>query len=190
MESYEGDEFRQPECTELMDKSFTDCEFYNCMVNEITVKDCSFRSCRFYNCTIMNIELKYSDMFNCEFYNCMSIGINWRDVANTHGVSMPFIKTSNCLLRYNIFTNMKLKAYHFDGCNLEGCYFEECNLEGASFMGCNLEGATFKKNMLKKADFREAISLRINILDNTLKDAKFSYSDAVSLLSEIGLILE
>jgi uncharacterized protein YjbI with pentapeptide repeats len=85
---------------------------------------------------------------------------------------------------------MKLKDYHFDGCNLEGSYFEECNLEGASFVGCDLEGASFKKNILKKADFRETLNLRINILDNTLKGAKFSYTDAVSLLSEIGLILD
>lgn len=191
MDNYESKVFRQIECKEtVLGKSFADCEFYNCTMNEITVNNCSFRSCKFYNCAVMNIEIQYSLMLNCEFYNCMLIGINWSDVTNRHSVTMPFIKTDNCLMSYNIFTQLKLKTYHFDGCNLEGSYFEECNLENASFVSCDLEGVQFKKNNVSKADFRDSKNCRINILENKLKGAKISYLDALSLLSEIGLIIE
>lgn len=147
MKDYDSRIFKQIDYKEeIQDSNFSDCEFYDCTMNEIVVKSCSFDSCKFYNCTIMNIEFQYTDMLNSEFYHCMLIGIDWSNISKKYSITLPLSKTEACELRYNVFVHLNLKAYDFKGSNLEGSYFDDCNLEGAIFKGCILKGAQFKQN--------------------------------------------
>ena len=190
MKEYESREFRQIEYKEeIKEINFTDCEFYNCTINEIEIRNCNFRSCKFYNCTVLNVKFKFTDMLDCEFYKCLLIGVNWTDLAQKFSVTKPFTKVEACELRYHIFERFNLKAFSFKECSLEGSIFEDCNLEGASFEGCNLKETQFKNNNMNKADFRDAKDFAINIYENKVKNAKFSYPEAISLLTEIGIKL-
>lgn len=191
MESYDGRVFKQFEYKEeIQNMCFTDCEFYNCTIHEIALVGCNFSSCRFYNCTVLNVEFQDTDMLNCEFYQCMLVGINWDSLKPRYHGSLPFSVLQVCELRYNIFTRLKLKEFSFRESNLEGSCFVDCNLQGAIFTECNLTDTSFVKNNLTKANFLDVLNCRVNIYENIIKNAKFSYLDAIALLTEIGIVLE
>lgn len=191
MKEYDSQTFRNIDYKEkLCDVSFLDCEFYSCTISDTVFEDCCFRNCKFYNCTVINIEPKYSDMLNCEFDQCMLIGIDWNSLIKKHCIGMPFSFLENSELRYNIFTKMNLKGYYFKSCNFEGSYIEDCNLENAVFQDCNFKEAQFIKNNLTKANFTTAKEYNINIYENTVKKAKFSYPEVMNLLTGIGIVIE
>ena len=169
---------------------FVECNFTGCQFLNIKIKNCKFKNCRFKNCVIGNIGFLYCEATNLEFSNSVLIGIIWNDLKNKRIETAIFRSMKDCTIKYNYFTNLKLVKYNFIGSQFDESYFEECKLVEAKFNGVNLHGTKFIKCDLSGADFRDALEYEIDISDNKLKKAKFSFPEVVSLLSSLNIIID
>jgi uncharacterized protein YjbI with pentapeptide repeats len=69
-------------------------------------------------------------------------------------------------------------------------HFAHANLSEARFSGSDLQGSTFHNTKLSKANFVGAINYSINPLTNSLKQARFSQPEVLTLLDHLGIVIE
>jgi len=192
MECFEEQEIkdRQFEDESFEDIEFVECNFTGCQFLNVKLKNCKFKNCRFNNCVIGNIGLLYCEATNLEFVNSVLIGIIWNDLKNKRIETTIFRSMKACTIKYNYFTNLKLIKYDFSGSQFDESYFEECKLTQAKFNSVNLHGTKFIKCDLSGADFRDALEYVIDITDNKMKKAKFSFPEVINLLSSLDIIID
>lgn len=192
MEYFEEQEIQDKQFEDISfeNMEYIDCDFTGCQFIGIKLKNCKFKNCRFVNCIIGNIGFLYCDASNLEFTNSVLIGINWEDLK-LKGVDIAVFKCMKaCTIKYNYFTNLRLTKYDFKGSQFDECFFENCKLTDSSFGSVSLQGTKFIKCDLSGTDFREASDYVIDIADNKLKKAKFSFPEVVNLLSSLDIIIE
>lgn len=83
-----------------------------------------------------------------------------------------------------------MKKFDFSDCDLQGSTFQHCDLQKSLFRRTGLKDVNFQQNNLMGADFRDAFDYGISLENNKLKKAKFSFPDAIRLLSATGIIVE
>jgi len=193
MEYFEEQEIKdkQYEDENFENYEFIECDFTGCQFLNVKLSNCKFKNCRFSNCVIGNSTFLYCEAKNLEFVNSVLIGVIWNDLkANGIETATIFRSMKSCTIKYNYFTNLKLVKYDFRGSQFDESYFEECRLTDAKFNNVNLHGTKFIKCDLSGADFRNALEYEIDITDNKLKKAKFSFPEVVSLLSSLNIIID
>ena len=87
------------------------------------------------------------------------------------------------------FSDLKMKRTSFLGSKVKECYFNDTFLMEADFRETDLEGSIFHHADLSKADFRDAKNYSINPQSNTLKKARFSIPEALSLLNFFDILI-
>jgi uncharacterized protein YjbI with pentapeptide repeats len=117
------------------------------------------------------------------FSECKIIGVDFSD-CDPLLLSMKF---DNCTIQSCSFSQMKLEGTIFQKSIIKECSFIETDLTSASFHGCDLSGTIFNNTILNKADFSEASNYQINLINNQLKQAKFTLPDAIALLEMMGI---
>jgi len=85
---------------------------------------------------------------------------------------------------------MRLSGFDFSDCEIPESTFSACNLSGAKFTGCALDNTEFYNCDAMGADFRDASGYRIDIMSNKLKNARFSFPEAMNLLGGLGIRIE
>ena len=80
--------------------------------------------------------------------------------------------------------------FDFDKSSIVDSNFICCNLSECKFKYCDLKNTHFSECDLKKADFRETKGYEINPFNNLIKGAKFSRTEAISLLKYLDIIIE
>jgi uncharacterized protein YjbI with pentapeptide repeats len=85
---------------------------------------------------------------------------------------------------------LKIPKAKIINCEAKEVEFTETDFTGAVFTETNFEKSQFFKTNLSEADFRGARNYDIDIINNTIKKAKFSYPEAVSLLNNLDIIIE
>ncbi|MCQ4636587.1 pentapeptide repeat-containing protein [Anaerovorax odorimutans] len=187
---YENFENLQYENDCIEDLIFADCVFKNCRFMEMEIRHCSFKSCTFRGCTILNNNFKFTDATDNRFEGCSVIGMAWNEVEQESNIMLPFSAFSDCTLKHNLFVGFKMKKFQFQDCDLIGSSFQQCDLRESSFRRAGLTDVSFQQNNLMGADFRDARDYAISLENNKLKKAKFTFPDAVRLLSATGIIVE
>lgn len=172
------------------DRTFEDCTFYKCRISETKIRHCSFRACTFKECMILNNTYEFTDAVDCRFTECSLVGVAWNEVERENNIMLPFSAFENCTIKYNLFVGFSMKKFDFSGCDLLGSTFQQCNLKESSFQRAGLKGTTFLRNDLTGADFREAEDYSISLEENRMKKSRFSFPDAIRLLSATGIIVE
>lgn len=186
---YENEEYNdlKYQNKKIEDINFVDCKFFNCKFTEIQIIRCSFVDCEFYNCSFLNMEFKYTDAVNNKFKSCIIFGINWSEIKRNKGAFQPFLLFENCTIKYNVFIDLNLKKFDFSSNNLIDSIFEQCKLQESKFCNCDLKNTTFDNNDLSKSDFLGSKNYLINIENNILKKAKFSFPDVINLLNSLDI---
>lgn len=169
---------------------FTECVFDKCQFLEVDVRNCIFRNCEFKDCVICNIKFDICSMTNTLFVNNILVGIDWILLKLKGNPTLPFSVLESCQIRYNIFNKMELTKFDFSTCKFEESYFDECNLVGSNFHGLNLCNTKFTRCDLSKSDFREATEYNIDVKDNIVRKAKFSFPEVVNLLNSFDIIID
>ncbi len=100
------------------------------------------------------------------------------------------IRFKDCLIDTCNFTGLKLKKTSFLRCVIRETPFIDSVLESADFEESDLEGALFHHCDLQGADFSRAKNYSIDPSNNKLKGAIFSFPEAASLLTKIGINLK
>lgn len=189
---YECEEFENLDLDQghMEDSVFEDCTFYKCRICETKIRHCSFRGCSFRGCIIQNNTYEFTDVVDCRFFECSLVGVNWNDVERENNIILPFSAFEGCTLKHNLFFGFKMKKFDFSGCDLLGSTFQKCDLRESSFQRAGLKDAVFLQNDLTGADFRQAEDYAISLESNKMKKSRFSFPDAIRLLSSTGIIVE
>lgn len=169
---------------------FVDCRFVNCSFEQCRVIQCGFSECRFESCGITEVKSEYSEVKFLELDKCSLVGINWGVWKPSGRFGTAISKITDCKIKYNTFPEMAFPKFDFSGSSITGSMFAKADLSKSSFRGCDLTDTEFFQCDLRKTDFRNAAGYKVDILSCKVKDAKFSYPEAINLLHYLGISVE
>jgi fluoroquinolone resistance protein len=166
-------------------KTFEDCIFENCHFLE-----CSFEKSRFIDCQFLGCIISIANLSGCRFIHpvfnkCKVMGIDW-----TKTTLLQDPEFHNCQIDLSNFRMLEIPKTRIINCEAKEADFAETDFTDAVLTGTNFEDSLFFKTNLSKADLRGASNFNIDITNNTIKNAKFSYPEAVSLLNSLDIIIE
>ncbi|WP_413587080.1 pentapeptide repeat-containing protein [Bdellovibrio sp. HCB274] len=142
--------------------------------------DCKFIGCHLANCSLLNVSLR-----GVVFEDCNLMGINWTEVRKNGSFSFK-----GCKLDYSSFQAVDLRGVSFENCVIREADFSGANLSKSSFSQANLSGTSFANANLEKADLRGARSYFIHPKFTKIKDAHFSFPEALVLIEAMGAKIE
>jgi len=160
-------------------------EFKEINLIDANLKMAVFIDCKFTNCNLANVSLRNSVFRSVLFEGCNLMGINWSEVRT--GSNYHF---TNCKLDYDCFQNVDLRGIKFKNCSIREADFAGANLTKADFSGSLLSGTSFNNSNLEKADFRNAKGYFIDPKFTKLKQAKFSFPEAIALIHALGVEID
>ncbi len=165
---------------ELSGYHFKELDLTDAELKSAVFIDCKFERCNLANVSVLNVVLR-----GVVFEDCNLMGINWSE-ARKNG-DFHFL---GCKLDYGCFQAMDMRGARFENCSIREADFSDTNLAKANFRGSLLTATSFVKANLEKADFREAREYFMDPRFVKMKEAKFSFPEAVALLQALGIEVE
>lgn len=165
---------------ELSGYHFSEINLTDANLKSAMFLDCKFSHCNLSNVSFLNVVLK-----SVVFENCNLMGVNWTEVRKGGDYSFE-----SCKLDYACFQSVDLRNFKFQDCTIREADFSGANLSKASLQGCELSGTSFANVNIEKADFRRARNYFIDPKFAKIKEAKFSFPDAIVLLTAMGVEVE
>ena len=115
-------------------------------------------------------------------------GVDWTVVGSTKTDRLLFSAAfDRCAVDYASFFGLTLKK--LSGCSTLEVNFSEADLTGANCQRTDFTGAKFLHTNLSAARFVGAKGYAIDLSADKAKEAKFSYPEAMSLLSAFDVIV-
>ena len=189
---FEKDTYSQETFTRLFlteetieSKVFDECQFIDCLFMGCKFEKCRLLNCRFEKCDLSNVVPMNSEFREVKFTYCKAIGIDW-----TRAGKIKELNFSECLINYSNFRLLKLPKTVMKKCEVKDADFIETDLKGSNLTGSNFENSIFFKTDLSEVDFTRATNYTIDVNSNTLKKTRFSLPEALSLLSNLDIIVE
>jgi fluoroquinolone resistance protein len=166
-------------------KTFEECIFEDCRF-----LNCSFEKSRFVSCIFRGCLISAANLLNCRFdrpvfRKCKVIGIDW---TRTLLIKEP--EFYDCQIDFSNFSMLKIPGAKIVNCEAKEVEFVETDFTDAVFTGTDFEKSRFFKANLSCADFRGAKNYNIDVTNNIIKKAKFSYPEAISLLNNLDIVIE
>jgi fluoroquinolone resistance protein len=174
---------------EIKFKEIIDTKFIRCTFADAFFHECQFKNCAFIQCDLGMLRVKSSRFASVQFEQCKVVGVNWTEASWEKGGFFPLIDFEDCTLNYSTFFGLKLNKTKMIRCTALQVDFGEADLTGAVFSHTDLSGSIFMHTNLTQADFVNATNYNISAKNNTLKKAKFSLPEAMSLLRSLNIIL-
>lgn len=169
--------------------TFEDCAFEKCVLTEASFEHCALRECRFRECDLSLLRVPGSAFAGCELEDCKALGINWTEARwPAARLSVP-LRFRRCVLSHSTFLGLDLREVPFYQCILRDADFREAILSGCSFEGSDLARSVFHEADLSGADLSGARDYSIDARRTTLKGARFSLPEALSLLGGLDVEL-
>ncbi|EKN3363421.1 pentapeptide repeat-containing protein [Yersinia ruckeri] len=176
--------------SKIEDTIFEDCEFNHCNFSSAKISRCKFNNCTFNHCNLSVLEAPDTRFYEIYFNECKLSGIDWTR-ANWPTFNLDFeLNFSKCILTNSSFIGLKLHSLKMEECRLVEVDFRECDLSNSILTSCDFSGSLFNKTVLRSVNFTDSWDYNIDVLNNTVTKAKFSRSEAVSLLESLGIELE
>lgn len=187
----EGETFKSQDYSkqEIRFKEIVDTQFVRCNFAEAFLNECRFKGCTFTDCDLSMLRVKSSRFADVQFEGCKALGINWTEASWEKGGFFRLIDFNNCTISYSSFFGLKLKKMKLIKCVATEVDFGEADLTEAVFDDTDFAGSIFNKTNLTKADLSKASNYSISPATNTLKKAKFSLPEALSLLYSLEIVL-
>ena len=173
----------------IASSEFIDCRFIRCSFAESVFSSCRFISCTFQSCDLSLAQVPGCTFSNTRFKDSKVIGIDWTQAdwsAPTLGDPIGFSKST---LNHSTFIGLSLRAIEVRDCSAVDVDFREADLSQADFTGTDLSNSLFANTDLTAADLSRARNYHIAPHQNTLKGAKFSMPEAMSLLHNLDIDL-
>tara|TARA_Y100000590_G_scaffold469529_1_gene658086 strand:- start:549763 stop:550326 length:564 start_codon:yes stop_codon:yes gene_type:complete len=170
---------------QLSEVEFTEVIFKNIDFKESYITGCLFIDCKFENCNLSNSKFPGCTFRDTSFKSSRVSGINWTEASNL--VSFNF---DDCQINYSVFLGMNLDNFKCINSQAKGCDFSECSLKNADFSKTDLSETSFHHANLEKASFSDAKQYYIDPSVTKLKDAVFSYPEALSLLNSFKIKID
>jgi len=173
----------------ILASEFVDCRFVRCSCIEANFNNCRFVSCTFQGCDLSLVHLLGSTLSATHFRDCKLIGVDWTQIdwtAPSLGKPVGFI---NSTLNHATFIGLALPGIEIRDCTAIDVDFREADLSQVDFSGTDLSESLFANTNLTAADLSRAHNYQIAPQENTIKQAKFSLPEAMSLLYNLDIEL-
>lgn len=168
---------------------FEDCQFVDCDFSETQFKNCKFLNCIFERCNFSLVDLSNSKLFEVRFQDSKLIGVDWAK-AEWAIYHLDFeLNFTRCILNDSSFFGLKLYELVLDECKLHDVDFREGDFTNSSMTYCNFRHSLFMRTNLQGVDFSDSEEYVIDVFENNVKKARFSRSEALSLLESLGVEL-
>ena len=169
-------------------------EFHDCVFDRCSFVETTFRSCRFVNCIFLHCDLSLVQVPNCSFAatrfeSSKVIGVNWTKAHWPATRLWGSICFSKCAISHSTFIGLNLRRIQIQDCVAVNVDFRETDLSQADLAGTDLSDSLFLTTDLTEADLSRAYNYRIDPSQNTVKKAKFSLPEAISLLYSLDIVL-
>lgn len=173
----------------IVSSTFRECRFIGSSFIETNFQNCRFIQCEFSGCDLSLAHFDSCVFSGVRFEKSRLIGIDWTRVDWNTSNLRRLVKFYKCNISHCTFIGLK-----FDGINIIDCMahdvdFREADLLQGNFDGTDLSESLFFNTNLSKADFTGARNYAISPEKNTLKGAKFSQPEAMSLLFNLDIVL-
>lgn len=175
---------------EIASSSFRDCRFVRCDFREALLRACLFENCSFEDCDLSVVKLPHCAFTSTDFENSKIIGVNWTEAAWPSKPLRTPVRFRKCKLDNSTFLGLEFVGVALVECSARDADFREADLSKADLSGTDLGGALFGGTNLSEADLRGATDYWIDPRENTLKGAKFSLPEAMSLLAGLDVEIE
>jgi fluoroquinolone resistance protein len=175
---------------ELVSSQFHNCRFQDCSLAESVLRSCRFVGCTFRRCDLGLVRVPNTAFATTRFEDSKLVGIDWTRADWTTGRLAHPVAFHRCALNHSTFIALELPGIEITDCLASDVDFREADLSGADFSGTDLVASLFLHTNLSGADLSRACNYRIDAEQNTLKRAKFSLPEAMSLLYSLDIILE
>ncbi|NIF20382.1 pentapeptide repeat-containing protein [Candidatus Pantoea multigeneris] len=172
---------------EIVNTRFDNCTFTHCNFTESTFRKCSFFECEFNKCNLSLLNVSYSSFRDVTFHECKLVGIDWTRAAWSTLNFPAALNFHHSVLNDSVFFGLYLAQCSLIECKLQAVDFSEAQCEEADFSGSDLTHATFHHTRLTGANFAWAHGYNINVLNNEVKNARFTLPEAATLLTGLGI---
>lgn len=166
-------------------KTFEDCIFEDCRFLNCSFEKSRFLSCHFRRCIISATSVLGCSFVRPVFRKCKVLGIDW---TNIKILQEP--EFYECQINLSNFRMIKIPKAKIINCEAKEVEFIETDFTDAILTGTDFEKSRFFKTNLSGADFRGAKNYNIDIINNTIYKAKFSYPEVISLLNNLNITFE
>lgn len=173
-----------------LDSVIKNNDFEECVFSKINLTDCKIEKCRFLNCKFENSVLSAIKPINSAFTDIVFkdskvIGFDW-----TLAQKIDSLAFANCQINYSNFRFLILAKIKIINCLAKEADFTEADLSEGDFTGTDFEGSRFFKTNLSKTNFQKAKNYFIDIRNNNIKKARFTYPEVIGLLKSMDIIVE
>jgi fluoroquinolone resistance protein len=174
----------------LSNETVESVRFEECLFSECRFIDCKFEKCVFIDCIFEKSSLSAvnpigSRFLQPAFFGCKVMGFDWGKAAK-----IQELQFEECQLDFSNFASLALPRIKIIKCSVKEARFVESDLSDGVFTGSDFEGTTFFKSNFSRADFRNSKNYEIDIKNNTLRGARFSLPEALSLLYGLEISIE
>jgi len=169
--------------------TFEECTFIECDFSESTFDECQFVDCQFIKCNLSLVNLKQSRFTDVGFEDCKVIGVDWTKAAWPNIALFSPVKFTKSTLNDCTFFGLSLKEVVIEECQVREVDFREGDFSESNFTYTDFSNSLFNNTNLAGVDFSEAINYTIDIFQNEIKGAKFSRTEAISLLDSLDIEL-
>lgn len=186
-----AEEFRDLDLSdeEIISKEFEECTFVNCDFSEVQLRHCIFEDCRFLKCNMSVMKVDGSRFSNVVFEESKLSGIDWTKAVYSDILLDSPLTFLNCIVDYSSFYGLTLQSLVMRECKAYDVDFRESDLSGGDLRESDLTDTLFRNTNLSGADLTLAENYTIDINVNTIKGAKFSRYEALSLLDGLEITL-
>lgn len=160
---------------------FEGCDFTESDWTKAELTDCVLK-----RCNLSLTKVRGSRLHGVKFEECKLVGVDFSQV----GKRFFSISFDQCLLDTCNLSGLSMKKISFARSTLRNVLFKESELSEASFIDCDFRETLFHQCDLRKADFRGARNYSIDLLNNKVKGAKFSFPDALALLRAFDIEID
>lgn len=168
---------------------FEECVFKQCSFDEITFVNCEFIETEFINCNLSLAKLINTRFYDVVFESSKLVGIDWTRLKWPQvKLSCP-MKFYQCDLSFSYFFETHLVDAVFEQCKAHEVDFRGADLSYASFCYTDFYKTLFQHCNLTKADFTGATNYFINIEENNISKAKFSFPEVIGLITPLDIII-
>jgi fluoroquinolone resistance protein len=174
----------------LVDEAIQAKTFEECVFEDCHFLNCSFEKSRFLNCHFHGCVISAANLLSCRFVQpvfrkCKVIGIDW-----TKTILLREPEFYDCKIDFSNFRMLKIPKAKMINCEAMEVEFAETDFTEAVFTGTDFEKSRFFKTNLSRADFRGSKNYSIDITNNIIIKAKFSYPEAISLLNNLDITID
>lgn len=173
----------------LQNKAFESCRFVDCNFSDGIFNQCKFIDCEFIRCNLTMLNFKSSELHEVSFKQSKLTGIDWTRISLSNLVTNSPFQFTECMLNDSTFFGMQLTELVATDCKIHRVDFRDGDFSEANFTASEFTGSLFNNTNLTAVDFTDAIEYDIDVNYNRINAAKFSRSEAVRLLTHLGITL-